>query len=180
MMDIESICTDIVKLGASRAEYINTSEIVFNTDFRKSCEENKCGNYGKNYTCPPYAGTAQQLIEKVKSYSKAAVIVCTEKISGYDDVQGMQLANDRIAHIAQLADEYAQQKELDYMIIGGSNCKKCSPCRMVLGEKCPQPQKAFISLSAFCIDIAKLSESCNIQMVWDGSEISYFAMLLIR
>lgn len=180
MINIEKICTDIISLGADNVKCIDTDRIVFDLSFRKACQENKCGHYGKNYTCPPYAGEAEQLISKVKSYSKAFVIVCTEKISGYDDAYGMQLADKRIADTALLADDYAEKNNLDYMVIGGSNCKKCNPCRVVLNQPCPLPQKAFVSLSAYCIDIAKLSSSCGIEMVWDGSEVSYFAMLLVK
>lgn len=180
MKNYSKICKDIISLGADKVCCTDVSEIVFNRDFRKSCEENLCGNYGKNYTCPPYAGTAEELIAKVKGYSKAFVIVCTEKIKGYNDTAGIQLADKRIAEAAQLACEYAQNNNFDYMVISGSNCKKCTPCRAVTGQECPHPDKAFISLSAFCIDIAKLAENCGIKMVWDGSEVSYFAMLLIK
>ena len=61
-MDINKICNDIIDLGADKAASIDVKDIVFNADFRKSCKENKCGNYGRNYTCPPYAGTAEELI----------------------------------------------------------------------------------------------------------------------
>ena len=179
-MDINNICKNIVELGADKAVCIDTKDIVFNTDFRKSCEENKCGNFGKNYTCPPYAGTAEELISRLKDYSKGIVIVCTEKISGYDDLNGIQRADKRIADVALLAEEYAQKNNIAHLTVGGSNCKKCTPCKAVTGESCPLPQKAFVSLSAYCIDTAKLSESCGIKMVWDGTEVSYFAMLLIK
>ncbi|MBR6518311.1 MAG: DUF2284 domain-containing protein [Oscillospiraceae bacterium] len=177
---MNNICKDIIALGADKAVSVGVSEFVFNAEFRKSCEENRCGNYGRNYTCPHHAGTADYLINRVKEYNKAVVMVCTEKISGYDDKAGMQLADSRIAQIASLADDYATQNSFDYMIIGGSNCKKCTPCKAVTGEKCPDPNKAFVSLSAFCIDVAKLSESCGIDMVWDGTEVSYYSILLLK
>lgn len=177
---VNNICKDIIALGADKAVCIDVADIVFNADFRKSCEENRCGNFGRNYTCPPYAGTAQELIDKVKSYKKAVVMVCTEKISGYDDKAGVQRADSRIAQIASLADDYAAENGFEYMVIGGSNCKKCTPCKAVTGEKCPEPNKAFVSLSAFCIDVAKLSESCGIDMVWDGTEVSYYSILLLK
>ena len=179
-MDYKKICNDIINIGADKTCCIDVGEIVFNTDFRKSCEENRCGHYNKNYTCPPYAGTAESLIEKAKGYSKAVVVVCSEKIAGYEDKLGIKRAENRIADIALLADEYAKKADLDYMIIGGSSCKKCNPCGMATGKPCPLPEKAFISLSAFCVDISKISQSCGVDMVWDGSEVSYFAMMLIK
>ena len=180
MKDYNKICENIINLGADKAGCIDVDQIVFNTDFRKSCEENRCGHYNKNYTCPPYAGTPQQLIEKVKGYAKAVVIVCTEKIDGYQDTYGIKKAENRIADAALLADEYAISEGIDHMVIGGTSCKKCNPCGAVAGTPCPLPEKAFISLSAYCVDIAQLSKSCGIEMVWDGSEVSYFSMLLIK
>ena len=35
------------------AGIIDTAQICFDADFLKYCEENKCGNYGANYSCPP-------------------------------------------------------------------------------------------------------------------------------
>ena len=180
MLDCVKICSDIEALGADKVCCTDVANIVFNTGFRKSCEENRCGNYGRNYTCPPYCGTAEELIGKVKSFSKAFVIVCTEKIDGYEDKKGIELADKRISEVTFLADDYAKENVYEYMMIGGSNCKRCTPCRAVAGEECPYPDKAFVSLSAFCVDIAKLTESCGIRMVWDGSEVSYYSMLLIK
>ena len=43
--------------GAFAAKVIPVKEIEFDSSFRKYCEDNVCGQYGKNYACPPYAGT---------------------------------------------------------------------------------------------------------------------------
>ena len=43
--------------GFDKVALIDTADIEFNEAFRKACEENRCGNYGACYSCPPDCGT---------------------------------------------------------------------------------------------------------------------------
>ena len=36
----------------SAAAVVDTADIVFDPSFRPYCEENLCGQYGANYSCP--------------------------------------------------------------------------------------------------------------------------------
>ena len=39
--------------GFAAAAIVDTAQIVFDPSFRPYCEENLCGQYGANYSCPP-------------------------------------------------------------------------------------------------------------------------------
>ena len=39
--------------GFAAAAIVDTTQIVFDPSFRPYCEENLCGQYGANYSCPP-------------------------------------------------------------------------------------------------------------------------------
>ena len=43
------------------AVVVDTKDIVFDPIFRPYCEENLCGQYGVNYTCPPDCGTPEEM-----------------------------------------------------------------------------------------------------------------------
>ncbi len=60
--------------GFSAAEVIDTNKIVFDAVFRPYCEENLCGQYGINYSCPPDCGSPEQMKEKVLAYKNALVL----------------------------------------------------------------------------------------------------------
>ena len=55
-IDKKAIIEKAAEFGFSAAE-IPVSEIPVNPEFLKYCEENRCGNYGANYACPPDCGT---------------------------------------------------------------------------------------------------------------------------
>ena len=67
--------TEIIELsiaeGFHSAEIIGTDKIVFDAAFRPYCEENLCGQYGVNYSCPPDCGTPEQMKQKVLTHKKS-------------------------------------------------------------------------------------------------------------
>ena len=46
-----------VACGFEKTAVVRTEDLVFDPAFRPYCEENLCGQYGINYTCPPACGT---------------------------------------------------------------------------------------------------------------------------
>ena len=56
--------------GFHQAEIIDADKIVFDAAFRPYCEENLCGQYGANYSCPPDCGTPDQMKQKVLAHKK--------------------------------------------------------------------------------------------------------------
>ena len=62
-----------VSLGAFRASVIPVSDIETDASFRDMCAANVCGNYGRNWMCPPDAGEIHDLMAALRSYSYALV-----------------------------------------------------------------------------------------------------------
>ena len=56
------------KLGIDVCVGINPDVLVPEERIRAYCEENKCGSYGRNYTCPPHAGELDEIREKLRFY----------------------------------------------------------------------------------------------------------------
>lgn len=69
--------TEMIELsiaeGFHGAEVISTDKIVFDASFRPYCEENLCGQYGANYSCPPDCGTPEQMKQRVLAYKKVMI-----------------------------------------------------------------------------------------------------------
>ena len=47
-MNIYEIEKKVSEICGTNAKCLSTKELVFNPVFRKYCEENKCGMYGRN------------------------------------------------------------------------------------------------------------------------------------
>ena len=61
-MTYEQIIQYAIDEGFAAAEIVDTHEIVFDPSFRPYCEENLCGQYGANYSCPPDCGSPEAFL----------------------------------------------------------------------------------------------------------------------
>ena len=76
--------------GFSAAAVVDTADIVFDPSFRPYCEENLCGQYGANYSCPPDCGTPEEMKQKVLAHKKALVLQSIWQLESYTDTPAIK------------------------------------------------------------------------------------------
>lgn len=162
--------------GFREAEIINTDKIVFDAAFRPYCEENLCGQYGANHSCPPDCGTPEQMKQKVLAHKKALVIKTEWEIEDFS--QADRLKEIRLLHNAamfRLIDRLKADGHNGFMI-GSSGCMLCQPCKKINGEPCKHPDKMYSCMSAYCIYVKKLAEDCNMSYDYKNKILPFFGM----
>ena len=141
--------------GFTSAALIDTKDIVFDPSFRPYCEENLCGQYNANYTCPPVCGTPEEMKQKILSHKHA---------KGEHNEASIRLAKQ------MRADGY------DGFIVGASGCALCSPCAMTEDKPCRFPDLAFSCMSAYCIFVRLLAEHCGMEYSCEDGRLAFFGM----
>ena len=63
---------------------------LFFPSFRPYCEENLCGQYGANYSCPPDCGTPEEMKQKVLAHKKALVLQSIWQLESYTDTPAIK------------------------------------------------------------------------------------------
>lgn len=56
MKQHKELVQQLLDWGAYRVNIIPVESIEFEPSFRKLCESNACGMYGKSWMCPPASG----------------------------------------------------------------------------------------------------------------------------
>lgn len=82
--------------GAFRAGIVDVDEIDFEPEFRKLCESNACGLYGKSWMCPPDVGPVEDLIAQAKQFRWALVFQTVNALEDSYDVEGMLAAGEEM------------------------------------------------------------------------------------
>ena len=95
-MEKEALREEVLRLGAYRAEFIETERIEADASFRKLCESNACGNYGRSYMCPPDVGEVETLMGRLKDYRLALVYQTVGTLEDSYDFEGMMEAGNGI------------------------------------------------------------------------------------
>ena len=61
------------KKRPSKASVIPVEQVETDASFRDMCAANACGNYGRNWMCPPDAGDIHDLMARLQTYSHVLV-----------------------------------------------------------------------------------------------------------
>ena len=163
-----------------RAAFVDTEAVVQEPSFRKFCEDNLCGKYNANYSCPPDCGTVEEVQQRLKAGKRALVLQTVWEIGSYENKEAIM--ESKMAHnaaILQFTDSLRKAK-IDGFCLGYGGCPLCNPCKRVEGKPCAHPDKKISCMSAYCIDVAKIAQTCKLDFAWIPEKLFLFGMFVFR
>ena len=160
----------------SAAAVIDTALIPFDPMFRPFCEENLCGQYAVNYTCPPVCGTPEDMKNKILSRNKAIVLQTIWQIEDYSDQKAIKEAKKAHNAATQRLLTRFRQEGISGFPVGASGCALCSPCAMVEGKPCRFPELCFSCMSAYCVFVSKTVEKAGLEYDCGEGLLAFFGM----
>lgn len=158
------------------AAVISTGEIVTDPKFRPFCEENLCGKYNANYSCPPDCGTVEETRSRLMAQARALVVQSVWEIGSYENKEAILDARRRHNAAVLRLSEKLRQAGLFGFSLGYGGCPLCEPCKRVSGAPCPRPQERISCLSAYCVDVAKLAQTCGLPFAWEPERLYLFGV----
>lgn len=178
---LEQLRAYALQCGAYRAEIIRVSQISADPSFAKLCQSNACGNYGRNYTCPPDAGSIEELMESLKEYNRVLVYQTVSELLDSYDFEGMMEAGNRHNKIAQKLWDFTDAKgEMQTLHLGAGGCRLCSVCAKITREPCRHPERAMKSLEAYGVNVTLLAEQAGMQYINGQNTVTYFGAVLTK
>jgi len=121
--------SELIKMAEKagfHAAVIDTKDIPVDGSFRKFCEENRCGKYDANYSCPPACGTPQEVHQRLLEKKKALVLQMTYEIGSYENQKAIQngrnMLNKSVLALAEALRQLAAPG--DVMLFKGSRGMK--------------------------------------------------------
>ncbi len=135
------------------------------------CKENKCGNYNKNYMCPP-------LIDDFdfSKYSNGFILQQKYPLENW--------RNSKIEfHLKILKLEEDVKKVFQKIEIAsfiGGSCELCNPCMAVNRKECQYPAKARPSLESCGINVLKLLKKLNLPSDFCQESVTWTGAILLR
>jgi len=173
-MDVVQLC---LQLGATMAEEISVADMTFQPELRAYCEQNRCGRFGRNYTCPPYIGEVNGLIRKLKVFTRAVVWQNIEPLEDSFDFEGMMAAQQKHnAMSLEIARRlYAEMGRENVLVLAAGGCSRCEKCAAETGEACRLPSDALSSLEAFGINVSKIGEVSGMKYINGPNTVTYFS-----
>ena len=172
-MNEQSLLDHALALGFANAALIDTARIVFEPAFRPLCEENLCGQYGVNYSCPDACGTVEEMRSRVLRYRRGLVLQTMWNID--DPLDGSQTRPAKARH-NRLTRELMDWAGEPGLMVGASGCGLCTPCALAEGAPCRFPALQYSCMSAYCVFVKDLAEKCGMEYDCGPGVVAFFSM----
>lgn len=165
--------------GFTAARPLAMQALRFYSDTLKYCEQNLCGKYGSNWSCPPHS-TMPQDMEAQKESFKAGVLVQTRGLlESEDDTEGIEII--RNSHNSSFYPFVEKMRDLSGKVIamGSGDCKVCTNCAFP-HETCRYPEKRISSVSAYGVHVDEICEASGIDYRYhrDDHQLSFVGCVL--
>jgi len=164
--------------GFAAAAVVDTDKIVFDPMFRPYCEENLCGQYGVNYSCPPDCGTPEEMKQRILTHKKALVLQTIWEIPDFTDKPVIKAAKGSHNRGSLKLLRIFRENGIDCFPAGASGCALCTPCALSRGEPCTYPDLRYSCLSAYCIFVKKLADEAGMEYSPGDGLVAFFGMIL--
>ena len=164
------------KCGFFAAYPLKIKTLIPRNDIRQMCAEDKCGAYGKNWTCPPYCGTLEECTAKLQGYKRGILAQTVGKLDKVVDTKGYRRAEEQ--HLKQLHTLYEKMREMfpEALCLGSGGCRICQRCAWP--EACRFPEKACSSMEAYGLFVTEVCKENGARYYHGEKTVTYTACIL--
>jgi predicted metal-binding protein len=166
-------------LGMITCKEIDPKTLVPEERIRAYCVENKCGNYGKNYTCPPYAGSLEEISTRISKYSHGLLLQYSVELDVSRNRKAVLKTKDEFhKKILEMEEFLSSQGISDMWGMIGGNCGICDTCSVFKEKPCRHPDKSRMSLEALGIDVGAVLDILGLKLSFHKDRITWTGCIL--
>ena len=168
---------DLSGLPIAQMGNVKTAEILFDREVRTMCENNLCGNYGKNWACPPATGTLEECRQKVLRFEDGIVFNTVSPLEDSFDWPGMVKAMDEFHDLCMEIKQRAKNAGADFLLLAAGSCRSCETCAYP-DAPCRCPENRIEPIEGQGIFVNDLTEKAKINYINGENTVTFIGMLL--
>jgi predicted metal-binding protein len=179
MEELEQIIQLAEQVGFSHAGELKLAALEFRPEVRAMCADDRCGNYGKTWTCPPGCGTLEEITARAAQYSVGVLLQSTGQLEDKFDVETMldtgKLQKERMdALLPQVRALYP-----NCLPMGAGGCGQCAQCTYP-DAPCRHPDLAYPSMEAYGLVVSDVCRASGVPYYYGENTITYTGCILLR
>ncbi len=169
-------CERARSLGFDEAVAFSPAVLRAREDVRAMCAADKCGAYGKNWTCPPHCGDLSSCQEKMRSYRHGLLVQTVGRLNKTIDTKAYRETENRhLEQFSHLCDAIRRQYP-HALCLGTGGCRVCKSCAWP--EECRFPDKAVSSMEGYGLFVTEVCRAAGLQYHHGEKTITYTACVL--
>ena len=164
------------ELGFDEASTIKPRILQSREDVRGMCAADKCGAYGKNWTCPPACGTLEQCQKKMNSYHNGLLLQTVGHMTKDIDSRCYRETEKKHNEALRVLWQTIKNHYPEALCLGAGGCRICKKC--TYPEPCRFPDKAMPSMEAYGLFVTQVCKDAGIDYHHGERTITYTACIL--
>ena len=157
--------------------WLDPCDVPFCAEVRDMCKSNRCGLYGKTWTCPPGVGNWETLRDECRSYAHALVFTTKHILDDDFDFEGITDAGKRHKQADLALAERLKEAGIPHHLYSAGGCTLCKTCTYP-DAPCRFPERVHRSMEACGIDVGALARACNLRYNNGPQTVTYFSMIV--
>ncbi len=169
-----------LELGFSQAAPLAMEALAPNAQVRAMCAADRCGMYGRSWSCPPGCGTLGRLEREMKGYARGLLVQTTAPLEDEFDAAGMEQARTRHRRSFEaLVRCLRRSGQQDCLPLTAGACRVCLSCTYP-GAPCRFPQKRMASMEACGLLVSEVCSRSGLGYFYGTGTVTYTSCVLLR
>ena len=164
--------------GFTHAAVLPVDQLEFDPELRKYCEENLCGNYGKNYSCPPFCGTPEEMRDRAAPYRRAWIFQTIGEVASWEDSSQIKAVRDAHNQKSRSLIQQLRKQGMDGLAMLAGPCSSCEVCSGFQGQPCRHPEEVPSCISAYCMKAEKMAADAGLPYWCGPGKVAFFSLYL--
>jgi predicted metal-binding protein len=165
--------------GFDAARKLDCSTITLHPDVRAACELNRCGRYGKSWSCPPGCGSLRECEDRLRKYSNGLIVQTVGILEDEFDSEGMTETARRHERNFRTLSERLRADFPDMLPIGTESCSACDCCTYP-DAPCLNPHGAATPMEAFGMMVHEICRSNGMEYYHGKGTIAFTGCFLLE
>ena len=165
-----------IGLGFDEAAVLDVATLQPRADVRAMCAADKCGAYGRNWTCPPHCGTLDDCAARIGGYSRGILLQTVEKLEKTIDTKGYRRAEERHLRQFRAFAESIREMYPTALCLGAGGCRICPKC--AFPDPCRFPEKAYPSMEGYGLFVTQVCRDTRIPYHHGERTVTFTACVL--
>ncbi|MDR1727330.1 MAG: DUF2284 domain-containing protein [Acidobacteriota bacterium] len=176
---IEYLIKEAREAGFDAAGGLDRSTVALYPDVRAACEVNRCGRFGKSWSCPPACGTLEECAARLGKYSAGLIVQTVGRLEDEFDAEGMDAAGRRHAESFRALSERLWGEFPDMLPVGTASCSLCGRCTWP-DAPCRNPRGAFAPMEAYGMMVSEICRRNGLDYYHGKGTITFTACYFLE
>ncbi len=143
---------------------------------REACAADKCGAYGRNWTCPPACGSLEDCGARMASFRSGILLQTVGKLQKRIDTKAYRETEQN--HLQRFSEfcRILRQSYPDALCLGAGGCRVCGQC--AYPEPCRFPEQAMSSMEGYGLFVTQVCRDNGLPYYDGPGTITYTACVL--